>query len=34
MTYYTQIAQMYGVELSDFITTYLKMTEDQFNEKN
>ena len=24
---------MYGVELSDFITTYLKMTEDQFNEK-
>ena len=31
--YYTQIAQMYGVELSDFITTYLKMTEDQFNEK-
>ena len=31
--YYTQIAQMYGVELSDFITTYLKMTEDQFNKK-
>lgn len=31
--YYTQIAQMYGVELSDFITTYLHMTEDQFNEK-
>ena len=23
--YYTQIAQMYGVELSDFITTYLKL---------
>lgn len=31
--YYTQIAQMYGVELSDFITTYLHMTEDQFNKK-
>lgn len=31
--YYTQIAQMYGVELSDFITTYLNMTEDQFNKK-
>ena len=31
--YYTQIAQMYGVELSDFITTYLNMTEDTFNEK-
>ena len=31
--YYTQIAQMYGVELNDFITTYLNMTEDKFNEK-
>nr|WP_178634729.1 trigger factor [uncultured Mediterraneibacter sp.] len=31
--YYTQIAQMYGVELSDFITTYLNTTEDDFNEK-
>lgn len=31
--YYTQIAQMYGVELSDFITTYLNTTEDDFNDK-
>lgn len=31
--YYTQIAQMYGVELSDFITTYLNTTEDVFNQK-
>ena len=31
--YYTQIAQMYGVELSDFITTYLNTTEDDFNNK-
>ena len=30
--YYTQIAQMYGVELSDFITTYLHMTEDQIED--
>ena len=31
--YYTQIAQMYGVELNDFITTYLNMTEDNLTKK-
>ena len=30
--YYTQIAQMYGVELNDFITTYLNMTEEKIEE--
>lgn len=29
--YYTMIASMYGIELSDFITGYLQMTEDDFN---
>ena len=30
-TYYTQMAAMYGVELADFIETYLQTTEDDFN---
>lgn len=29
--YYTSIAGMYGLELSDFITTYLQTTEEDFN---
>ena len=31
--YYTQMAGLYGIELSEFITTYLQMTEDEFNSK-
>lgn len=30
-TYYTQMASMYGVELAEFIETYLQTTEDDFN---
>ena len=30
-TYYTQMASMYGVELTEFIETYLQTTEDDFN---
>lgn len=29
--YYTQLASMYGVELSEFIETYMQVTEDDFN---
>ena len=29
--YYTSIAGLYGMELSDFITTYLQTTEEDFN---
>lgn len=29
--YYTAVAGMYGLELGDFITTYLQTTEDDFN---
>ena len=31
--YYSMIASMYGIELSDFITGYMQMTEDEFNEQ-
>ena len=31
--YYTQMAAMYGMEMKDFLSSYLQMTEDQFNEK-
>lgn len=30
-TYYTQMAAMYGIELTEFIETYLQTTEDDFN---
>ena len=30
-TYYTQMAEMYGVELPEFIETYLQTTEDDFH---
>ena len=29
--YYTQLASMYGLELGDFVETYLQMTEEDFN---
>lgn len=31
--YYTQMASLYGIELSEFIETYLQTTEDDFNAK-
>src|SRR5699024_5762776 len=31
--YYTQMASMYGIELTEFIETYLQTTEDDFHAK-